>query len=103
MEEWLRRDVPELEGLEAESTHRIVVQARGRAAVPALLGALAAGAMVVGVSVPLLVHFGPGFPGSIVLHGLSAGAGVLCALGAYRALLRRRLIREVRRELAAGR
>jgi hypothetical protein len=100
MDEQLRRDVPELDALDAESTHRIVGKARSRAAVPALLGALAVAAMVVGISVPLLVTFGPGFPGSFLLQGLAAGAGAFLAVRTHRALLRRGLVREVRRELA---
>ena len=100
MDEQLRRDVPGLDALDTESTHRILVKARSRAAVPALLGALAVAAIVVGVSVPLLVTFGPGFPGSVLLQGLAAGAGAFLAVRTHRALLRRGLIREVRRELA---
>ncbi|MEE4382607.1 MAG: hypothetical protein V2J02_11465 [Pseudomonadales bacterium] len=100
MDEQLRRDVPELDALDAERARGVVVKARGRAAGSALLGALAVAAMVVGVSVPLLVTFGPGFPGSILLQGLAAGAGAFLAVRTHRALLRRGLIREVRRELA---
>lgn len=103
MGESIRRSIPELANMDEPDASAALEAARRRSpglAARALVISLAVAALAICTLVVLLSVLAPAPPLSILFHGLAAGAGALLALWTHRALLRRLLIREVRRELA---